>query len=110
MATPERKKKSAAKKGMTKSEIVSHLAQASGATKDVATKILDGLAELASKELKSSGVFAIPGIAKLTVKMKKATAARQGRNPATGETITIKAQPAKKVVRARIAKAMKEAV
>jgi DNA-binding protein HU-beta len=82
----------------------------SGATKDVTTKILDGLAVLASKELKSTGQFTVPGITKLTVKMRGPTAARKGRNPATGEEIMIKAQPAKKVVRARVLKGMKEAV
>jgi DNA-binding protein HU-beta len=46
----------------------------------------------------------IPGIGKLVL-MERAE--RQGRNPATGETITI---PAKQVLKFRVAKACKDAV
>ena len=46
----------------------------------------------------------IPGVCKLVVQRRKA---REGRNPATGEAIKI---PAKTVVKARIAKALKDAV
>ena len=41
---------------------------------------------------------------------KKATPARQGRNPLTGEPITVKAKPARKVVKCRPLKGLKEMV
>ena len=56
------------------------------------------------KELKKSGEFVLPGMVKLVVQKRKA---RMGRNPATGEAIKI---PAKTVVKARIAKQLKDAV
>jgi DNA-binding protein HU-beta len=59
---------------------------------------------LSESELKRSGEFVVPGICKLVVQKRKA---RQGRNPATGEMIDI---PAKTVVKARIAKQLKDAV
>ena len=59
---------------------------------------------LSERELKRSGEFVVPGICKLVVQKRKA---RQGRNPATGEMIDI---PAKTVVKARIAKQLKDAV
>ena len=59
---------------------------------------------LAEKELKRSGEFVLPGLVKLVVQKRKA---RMGRNPATGEAIKI---PAKTVVKARIAKQLKDAV
>ena len=64
----------------------------------------DELTALAEKELKRSGEFVIPGMVKLVVQKRKA---RMGRNPATGEAIKI---PAKTVVKARIAKQLKDAV
>jgi nucleoid DNA-binding protein len=55
-------------------------------------------------------VFTLPGLLKLTVSRKPATKAKEGRNPFTGETIMIKAKPARNVVRARVLKAVKDAV
>ena len=68
----------------------------------VAVEVLEILAATAYKEAKKG--FTIPGIGKLVVVARKA---RMGRNPATGETIRIKA---KKVLKFRIAKAAKDAV
>ena len=69
-----------------------------------AREFFDALTELAEKELKRSGEFVLPGMVKLVVQKRKA---RMGRNPATGEAIKI---PAKTVVKARIAKQLKDAV
>ena len=89
---------------MTKSQMMSELAEKCGlAKKDVVT-LMDEMIALAYKEVKKNGEFTIPGVGKL-VKVKRK--ARQGRNPATGETIQI---PAKTVVKFRVAKAAKEAV
>ena len=89
---------------MTKSQLLSSLADATGLSKKDVTGLLDKMTEMAYKEVKKNGVFVVPGFGKM-VKIKRA--ARQGRNPATGETITI---PAKTVVKFRVAKAAKEAV
>ena len=90
--------------GMTKSALLSALAEKTGlAKKDVVT-LTEALTELAYKEVKGSGEFTVPGIGKLVKVHRKA---RQGRNPATGATIQI---PAKTVVKFRVAKAAKEAV
>ncbi|MFA6908305.1 MAG: HU family DNA-binding protein [Patescibacteria group bacterium] len=91
-------------KGMSKSALISYIAEKSGhARKDVAG-LLDLLAETAYKEVKASGEFTLPGFGKL---VKKNRAARQGRNPATGETIQI---PAKTVVKFRVAKVAKDTI
>jgi len=70
----------------------------------VAREFFDELTMLSEKELKRSGEFVLPDMVKLVVQKRKA---RQGRNPATGEPIKI---PAKTVVKARIAKKLKDAV
>jgi DNA-binding protein HU-beta len=92
-----------AKKQMTKSQIAAYFAEKFAMPKKAAVAMLDELAALAAKETKK-GVFVLPGIGKLVKAKRKA---RIGRNPATGETIKI---PAKTVVKARLAKAFKDAV
>jgi DNA-binding protein HU-beta len=66
--------------------------------------LFEELMHLSEKELKRANEFVLPGMCKLVVQRRKA---REGRNPATGETIKI---PAKTVVKARIAKQLKDAV
>lgn len=89
---------------MTKSQLMSYLAEKSGLAKKDIIKVMDLLVETAYGEVKTNGEFTVPGLGKL---VKKHRAARQGRNPATGATIQI---PAKTVVKFRVAKAAKEAI
>jgi DNA-binding protein HU-beta len=89
-------------KSMTKSEIISHLANKTKTTKKVAAQFLDEFVKLSYKEAKRD--FVIPGLGKLRVSNR---AQRMGRNPATGESIVI---PAKKVLKFRIAKAAKDSI
>jgi DNA-binding protein HU-beta len=88
-------------KAMTKTAIVSHLAEKAEITKKQAAIVLESLAALAYKEAKKG--FTVPGIGKLVVVNRKA---RMGRNPQTGEAIKI---PAKRALKFRIAKAAKDA-
>jgi DNA-binding protein HU-beta len=95
---------------MTKSQLIEAIAtQNEFAKKDVKTT-LEALSALAYKELKKKGAFVVPGLAKFVVIKKPATKARKGTNPFTGEPMTFKAKPARKIVRARPVKAAKEAV
>jgi DNA-binding protein HU-beta len=90
-------------KALTKSQIASTLAEGvEGITKKQAALFMEVLADTAYKHAKNS--FTLPGIGKLVLVNRKA---RMGRNPATGETISI---PAKKVVKFRVAKAAKDAI
>lgn len=88
----------------TKAQIIAKMADDAGITKKDATAALESLVAMAYKGAKSAKGFTIPGIGKLIKVHRKA---RMGRNPATGETIKIKA---KKVLKFRIAKAAKDAV
>lgn len=87
---------------MTKTQTIAALAERSGLQKAEANKLLEELANLAYQEAKDG--FTIPGIGKLVLVDR---AARMGRNPATGETISI---PAKKVVKFRVAKVCKDTI
>jgi DNA-binding protein HU-beta len=89
-------------KAMTKSQLVSKIAEKASLTKKAAGEILEHLAEIAYKEAKNT--FTLPGLGKLVLVQRKA---RMGRNPATGEAIKIKA---KRVVKFRVAKAAKDSI
>ena len=89
-------------KALSKSQITAEVAEKNGITKKQAVEILEHIAALAYKHAKDS--FTIPGLGKLVLVNRKA---RVGRNPATGETIQIKA---KEVVKFRVAKAAKDAI
>ncbi len=89
-------------KAMTKAQIVGRLADKADITKATSAALLDELASLAAKEAKNG--FTVPGIGKVVLVNRKA---RMGRNPQTGEPLKI---PAKRVVRIRIAKALKDSI
>ena len=89
---------------MTQSQLVKELAEATGTNGKVAKSFVESYAAIAVRETKKNGLFVIPGIGRLVRVDRKA---RMGRNPATGEAIKI---PAKTVVKARIAKQLKDTV
>ena len=89
---------------MTKSQMLASLSEMSGMSKKDVGMFLDHMMNLAYKQVKSNGEFVLPGFGKL-VKVQRA--ARQGRNPATGETIQI---AAKTVLKFRVAKQAKDAL
>ena len=72
--------------------------------------VFAALEEIGQKELKKEGLFVLPGFVKLVVVKKPATKERQGKNPFTGEMMTFKAKPARKVIKARPVKSLKEAL
>ena len=87
---------------MSKSKIITYIAEEADVSKKTAAEMLKALASLAHREAKKG--FTIPGLGKLVLVNRKA---RIGRNPMTGATLKI---PAKKVLKFRIAKAAKDAV
>src|SRR5712671_6387656 len=90
--------------GLTKTQLVRHMAEKLELTNKQAAAYMDLLAETAVKETKKNGVFVIPGLGRLVKAERKA---RMGRNPQTGEAIKIKA---KTVVKFRVAKAAKDQI
>jgi DNA-binding protein HU-beta len=91
-------------KVMTKSATVAHLSGKLELPKKQVVLFLDELQALAVKEAKRSGAFVIPGVGKVVLSNRKA---RMGRNPQTGEPIKI---AAKRVVRIRAVKVLKDAI
>src|SRR3954470_5150007 len=91
-------------KRMTQTAIVRELAETTGVNNRVAKQFMESLAQLAVRETKKNGVFVMPGIGRLVRAERKA---RVARTPATGEAINI---PAKRVVKFRVAKSVKDAI
>lgn len=92
------------KKRLTQSEVVNHFAEKFGLKRVQIKEFFDEVASLAAREVKTNGEFVLPGFGKLVKSERKA---REGRNPATGETIQI---PAKTTLKFRVGKALKDTV
>ena len=99
-----------AEKRLTKSEFLVAIAEKSALSKKQAGTVMDAISAVITEQLKASGEVTLPGLLKLTVSTKPATEARPGINPFTKEPTTIAAKPARKVVKARPVKALKDAV
>lgn len=110
MAAATEKKE--AKKEMTKAEIVSALAESTQMTKTEVSTVLAELGNLIGKNVskKGPGVFTLPGLLKIEVKVKPATKKRMGVNPRTGEPMEISAKPKMRVVRVRPLKGLKDMI
>jgi len=99
-------------KRMTRSEFVTTLAEKSGLNKQQASLALDGIRDIVTSQLglPEPCEVLIPGLFILNVVDKPATLEHEGVNPFTKEPMTIKAKPARKVIKVRTLKALKDAV
>jgi nucleoid DNA-binding protein len=110
MAKPKAATK--AVKKLTKGALIAAILEdmGEGWTRKCVVDVLDALTEIGHAELKKKGVFILPGFAKFVVIKKPARPSREGINPFTKEPTTFAAKPASKVVKARPAKAIKDAI
>ena len=94
------------------SQFVTALAEKSGLDKKQAAAALDTVNLLVVEQLgkQGPGEVLIPGLLKLSVVDKPATPKHEGINPFTKETMTYKAKAARKVIKVRTLKALKDAV
>jgi nucleoid DNA-binding protein len=86
---------------LTQTQLASALADRAEITRAEAKRVLGVLEEVVLVELGNAQKVRIGGLVQLTVRVKPAQKRRKGRNPATGEEITIAAKPASVDVRAR---------
>lgn len=89
---------------MSKEVMISTIAEELSMTKVAAAKTFDAVFDVLVGYLKKEGSIRLPGFGTFSVKKR---AAREGRNPSTGEHIKI---PARKVVTFKPAKDLKERV
>jgi len=89
---------------MNKGDLVDSIAKQTGSTKTDAASALDAVLDAVTGALMTGDRVSLPGFGSFEVKQR---AARDGRNPATGAKIRIKA---KKVVKFNTGKKLDEAV
>ena len=89
---------------MTKADLIEKMAKDAAVSKAAAGKALDSLIEGIVKSVKKGNKVALVGFGTFALSKRKA---RKGRNPRTGETISIKAA---KVPKFSAGKAFKDAV
>merc|ERR1712157_205252 len=97
-----------AKTSMGKGALCEALASKLELKRGVVSKLFDGLAEVAAAEVKSSGVFTIPGVARIKTRSKPATKA--GKKMIFGKEVVVKAKPAKTIVKAFPVATLKQTV
>jgi DNA-binding protein HU-beta len=86
---------------LTQTQLASAVADRAEITRAEAKRVLGALEELMLEELGNAQKVRVGGLVQLSVRVKPAQKKRKGRNPATGEEITIAAKPASVDLRAR---------
>jgi len=86
---------------LTQTQLADAVAERAELTRAEAKRALTALEEVVLSEIGEAEKVKVGNLVQLTVRLKPATKERQGRNPATGDEITIAAKPASVVVRAR---------
>ena len=86
---------------MTQTQLADAVAEKAGLSRADAKKAIAALEEVVLDQIGSAEKVKIGGVVQIEVRLRPATKARPGRNPATGEEITISAKPASVAVKAR---------
>ena len=94
----------------SKSGVLNAVSEATGLRRKEVATVMGALAALIAYDMTRGGKFTLPGLAKMSVVKKAATKARKGINPFTKEPTIFKAKPARKIVKIRPLKALKDFV
>ena len=89
---------------MNKTELFAAMADAAGLSKKDAEKALKAFTDVVAEELKKDGKVQLVGFGTFEVSKR---AAREGRNPQTGKTMSI---PASKAPKFKAGKALKDSI
>ena len=97
-------------KAPTKGEILTSIVATTELSRKQVASVCDALAALIGKNVgkKGPGTFVLPGLLKIIVIEKPATKAHKGINPFTKQEQMFKAKPARKVIKVRPLKALKD--
>jgi DNA-binding protein HU-beta len=86
---------------LTQTQLAQEVADRAEVSRAEAKRVLAALEEVVLEELGNAEKVKIGGLVQLAVRVRPATKSRKGRNPATGEEITISAKPAAVALKAR---------
>lgn len=89
---------------MTKAELIDKIVAKTGMSKNTSEKVLKAFLDSVEEALGKESKLALSGLGTFVVEQRSE---RQGRNPRTGETLTI---PACKIVKFRPGKQLKDAL
>ena len=94
----------------SKSEILRGIAEGTDLSRKQVAAVFEALSTQIKNNVgkKGPGTFVVPGLMKITVIQKPATTARMGINPFTKQEQMFKAKPARRVVKVRPLKALKD--
>jgi nucleoid DNA-binding protein len=98
-------------KSPSKSEVLNNIAESTGLSRKQVQSVLDALNSEITKSMgkKGPGVFQIPNVAKVYVHTRKAQPAKKGvKNPFTGEIRDVPAKPAKRMIKIKPLKQLKD--
>merc|ERR1712125_156499 len=95
-------------KAMTKGGLAQALSDATEVKKKECAKMVDTLAAIGSKQVKSAGKFIIPGLCMIKTRVKPATKA--GKREIFGKMTVVKAKPARTIVKAFPVAALKRSI
>ncbi len=97
-------------KAATKSEILSKIAEATQLSRKQVASVLEALSGQVKAAVgkKGPGIFVVPGLLKILVVQKPATPERKGINPFTKLEQVFAAKPARRVIKVRALKALKD--
>ena len=93
---------------LTKGAMVKDITTEHGLKTKEVNEVFDSLAAIATKEVKKSGVFTLPGLCRIKTRTKPATKA--GTRMAFGQEIKVKAKPARTIVKAFPVAALKKQI
>jgi nucleoid DNA-binding protein len=94
---------------LTQTQLAQEVAQRADVSQAEAKRVLTALEEVVLDQIGSAEKVKIGGVVQLEARVRPATKERPGRNPATGEEITIAAKPASVAVKARVLAKAKQA-
>jgi DNA-binding protein HU-beta len=86
---------------MTQTQLADAVADKAGLSRADAKKAITALEDVVVEQIGKAEKVKIGGIVQIEARYRPPTQEREGRNPATGETITISAKPASVAVKAR---------
>jgi DNA-binding protein HU-beta len=86
---------------LTQTQLTQEVADRADVSRADVKRVLAALEDVVLEELGNAEKVKIGGLVQLAVRVRPATKARKGRNPATGEEITIAAKPAAVALKAR---------
>merc|ERR1712003_583537 len=95
-------------KPMSKGALAQALADGTELKRSEVTKVLDTLASVATREVKTTGKCTIPGLCMIKTRVKPASKA--GKREIFGKLVVVKAKPAKTIVKAFAVAALKKSV